>query len=180
MAKKLMTKQNGCSYEQANAVLAACVLAGDREAFDILFQRYVPSVQWLWSTLLGRTMEAQDIAQEAALSAFRGLAHPTGCATRLLKNSPRIRWAKTRENRTSRSLVVAEPVEEGAKEAKREPRNRPAVGARALRASPSAQDSRQCACCSLSSVIPLRIVWAHGLRYLLPTPSNNSAGATRP
>jgi len=61
-----MKQPNDCSSEQDDATLVACVLAGSREAFDILFQRYAPSVQRLCTRLLGPTGEAQDITQEAA------------------------------------------------------------------------------------------------------------------
>lgn len=70
-----MKQQQDCSHEQDDTSLVADVLAGDREAFDILFQRYAPSVQRLCTRLLGTTVEAQDIAQEAALQAFLGLSH---------------------------------------------------------------------------------------------------------
>ncbi len=70
-----MKQPNDCSSEQDDATLVACVLAGSREAFDILFQRYAPSVQRLCTRLLGPTGEAQDITQEAALQAFLGLSH---------------------------------------------------------------------------------------------------------
>src|SRR5215470_5915418 len=62
-------------HEQHDAALVASVLAGERDAFDVLLQRYASSVQRLCTTLLGTTVEAQDIAQEAALQAFLGLSH---------------------------------------------------------------------------------------------------------
>jgi len=61
--------------EQDTASLVASTLAGDPEAFGILFQRHAPSVQRLCTRLLGRPTEAQDIVQEAALQAFLGLSH---------------------------------------------------------------------------------------------------------
>lgn len=70
-----MKQHRDRSNEQDDAALVACVLAGEREAFDILLQRYASSVQRLCTTLLGTTVEAQDIAQEAALQAFLGLSH---------------------------------------------------------------------------------------------------------
>jgi RNA polymerase sigma factor (sigma-70 family) len=62
------------SNEQNDATLVTRVLAGEREAFDILLQRHASSVQRLCTTLLGNSVEAQDIAQEAALQAFLGLS----------------------------------------------------------------------------------------------------------
>ncbi len=60
--------------EQEDAELVASVLAGKREAFDILLLRYMESVLRLCGTLLGTSAEAQDVAQEAALQAYLGLA----------------------------------------------------------------------------------------------------------
>jgi RNA polymerase sigma-70 factor (ECF subfamily) len=62
-------------HEQDDATLVACTLIGQRQAFDILLQRYASSVLRLCIRLLGTTIEAQDIAQEAALQAFLGLSH---------------------------------------------------------------------------------------------------------
>jgi RNA polymerase sigma-70 factor (ECF subfamily) len=59
---------------QDDATLVTSVLAGEREAFDILLSRYSSSVLRLCTTILGNTFEAQDIAQEASLQAFLGLA----------------------------------------------------------------------------------------------------------
>ena len=68
-------KQHRDHYNhQDDATLVASVLAGEREAFDILLARYSSSVLRLCTTLLGNPFEAQDIAQEASLQAFLGLA----------------------------------------------------------------------------------------------------------
>src|SRR6266700_3556482 len=68
-------KQRRDRYEdQDDATLVASVMVGEREAFDILLQRYSSSVLRLCSRLLGNTVEAQDILQEASLQAFLGLA----------------------------------------------------------------------------------------------------------
>jgi DNA-directed RNA polymerase specialized sigma24 family protein len=53
--------------DRDDANLVASVLAGKREAFDMLLQRYSLSVLHLCTKLLGNPFEAQDIAQEAAL-----------------------------------------------------------------------------------------------------------------
>jgi len=69
-------KQHRDRYEnQDDATLVASVLAGEREAFDILLARYWSSVLRLCTALLGNSFEAQDIAQEASLQAFLGLSH---------------------------------------------------------------------------------------------------------
>jgi DNA-directed RNA polymerase specialized sigma24 family protein len=53
-----------------DAALVARVLAGEREAFSMLAERYYISVLKLCARLLGSVPEAQDIAQEAVLQAF--------------------------------------------------------------------------------------------------------------
>jgi RNA polymerase sigma factor (sigma-70 family) len=58
----------------SDATLVSQVLAGERETFAPLLLRYYESVARLCRRLLGPTLEAQDIAQEAALQAFLGLA----------------------------------------------------------------------------------------------------------
>src|SRR5215213_6523796 len=55
---------------RSDTTLVALVLAGEREIFTPLLLRYYTSVARLCQRLLGRTPEAQDIAQEAALQAF--------------------------------------------------------------------------------------------------------------
>ncbi|HEV2655224.1 MAG TPA: bifunctional nuclease domain-containing protein [Ktedonobacteraceae bacterium] len=70
-----MRQQRDRNNEQDDAVLVASVLAGEREAFDILLQRYASGVLHLCTRLFGNSIEAQDIAQEAALQAFLGLSH---------------------------------------------------------------------------------------------------------
>src|SRR5258708_6210366 len=68
-------KQHRDRYDnQDDAALVASILEGEREAFDILLSRYSSSVLRLCTALLGNTFEAQDIAQEASLQAFLGLA----------------------------------------------------------------------------------------------------------
>jgi RNA polymerase sigma factor (sigma-70 family) len=57
-----------------DAALVARTLAGEREAFSPLLLRYYPSVLRLCLRLLGPA-SAQDVAQEAALQSFLGLAH---------------------------------------------------------------------------------------------------------
>ena len=69
-----MKKQRDYYEDQDDATLVAFVLTGEREAFDTLLQRYSQGVLRLCNTLLGNTLEAQDIAQEAALQAFLGLS----------------------------------------------------------------------------------------------------------
>jgi RNA polymerase sigma-70 factor, ECF subfamily len=56
-----------------DAELVAAVLAGDREAFGPLFERWQASVLRLCRRLLGPGPQAEDIVQEAAVQAFLGL-----------------------------------------------------------------------------------------------------------
>src|SRR5687767_10848983 len=65
------------SYDDTpdDAALVALTLAGDRQAFEPLLLRYYGSVTRLCRRLLGNTLEAQDVAQEAALQSFLNLAH---------------------------------------------------------------------------------------------------------
>jgi RNA polymerase sigma factor (sigma-70 family) len=60
--------------DQNDAELVALVLGGERDAFGPLLTRVYPSVLRLCQRLLGPTLEAEDIAQEAALQAFLGLS----------------------------------------------------------------------------------------------------------
>ncbi len=69
-----MKQHRDRSDNQDDATLVASILAGEREAFDILLLRYSSSVLRLCTALLGNTFEAQDIAQEASLQAFLGLS----------------------------------------------------------------------------------------------------------
>src|SRR6266566_4750912 len=69
-----MKQHKDRSDNQDDATLVASILAGEREAFDILLLRYSSSVLRLCTALLGNTFEAQDIAQEASLQAFLGLS----------------------------------------------------------------------------------------------------------
>src|SRR5438477_10510896 len=61
-------------HQPSDAALVTLTLTGEREAFGPLLLRYYASMERLCRRLLGPTPEAQDIAQEAALQAFLGLA----------------------------------------------------------------------------------------------------------
>jgi len=58
------------SDRRSDTTLVALVLAGERDTFAPLLLRYYESVARLCRRLLGPTLEAQDITQEAALQAF--------------------------------------------------------------------------------------------------------------
>jgi hypothetical protein len=57
-----------------DAALVARVLAGERESFEPLLSRHYAGMLRLCRRLLGPTLAAQDVAQEAALQSFLGLA----------------------------------------------------------------------------------------------------------
>jgi RNA polymerase sigma-70 factor (ECF subfamily) len=59
---------------RSDAELVTLTLAGERAAFEPLLVRHYASVERLCRRLLGSPVEAQDVAQEAALQAFLGLA----------------------------------------------------------------------------------------------------------
>lgn len=61
-------------HETDDAELVARVLCGERETFGPLLLRHYASVDRLCRRLLGRTPEAQDVTQEAALQAFLRLS----------------------------------------------------------------------------------------------------------
>jgi len=53
--------------------LIASARLGNREAFGALVERYAPQVRRLTRTILGKTTDAEDAAQEAFLSAWKAL-----------------------------------------------------------------------------------------------------------
>src|SRR5262245_42802260 len=57
-----------------DATLVALTLTGQREAFEPLLLRHYASVTRLCRRLLGDSLAAQDVVQEAALQAFLTLA----------------------------------------------------------------------------------------------------------
>lgn len=59
---------------QEDATLVAKALQGERESFTHLLVRYYHSIIRLCQRILGSYAEAEDIAQEASLQAFLGLA----------------------------------------------------------------------------------------------------------
>jgi RNA polymerase sigma factor (sigma-70 family) len=59
---------------QDDGQLVARVLAGETTAFGLLIDRYRPAALRLTSRMLGDPVDAEDVAQEALLQAFLGLA----------------------------------------------------------------------------------------------------------
>lgn len=60
-------------HNQDDTALVAAVRGGDRDAFGPLLQRHYASLVRLCRRLLGPSIEAQDVAQEAALQAYLSL-----------------------------------------------------------------------------------------------------------
>jgi RNA polymerase sigma-70 factor, ECF subfamily len=54
--------------------LVARVLAGEKTAFGLLIDRYRPEALRLARRIIGDAIDAEDVAQEALLQAFLGLA----------------------------------------------------------------------------------------------------------
>ncbi len=60
--------------EPTDAELIQRTLAGERDAFERVVQRYQERAFWAASNLLGDAEEARDVSQEAFLRAYRALA----------------------------------------------------------------------------------------------------------
>ena len=69
-----VTIANACSPERDEAQAIAAILAGDRELYHSLIQPYELSVYRLAMSFVKDETEAEDVAQEAFLKAFRNLA----------------------------------------------------------------------------------------------------------
>ena len=57
-----------------DAALIRRSLGGDQEAFGVLVSRHARSILSVTSRMLGRTADAEDVAQETFVAAFRSLA----------------------------------------------------------------------------------------------------------
>ncbi|HTU49369.1 MAG TPA: sigma factor, partial [Acidobacteriaceae bacterium] len=64
--------------ERNEAGIIASILAGDRELYHKLIQPYELSVYRMALSLVKNDTEAEDVAQEAFLKAFRDLANFRG------------------------------------------------------------------------------------------------------
>jgi RNA polymerase sigma-70 factor (ECF subfamily) len=60
--------------EEADAVLVRASQRGDREAFGLLVSRHAPSIFGLTTRMLGSTADAEDVAQETFVAAFKALS----------------------------------------------------------------------------------------------------------
>ncbi len=66
------------SVARDEAQMIASILAGDRELYHKLIQPYELSVYRMAMTFVKNETEAEDVAQEAFLKAFRNLANFRG------------------------------------------------------------------------------------------------------
>jgi RNA polymerase sigma-70 factor, ECF subfamily len=60
--------------EAEEAVLVRASQRGDREAFGLLVSRHAPSIFSLTTRMLGQTADAEDVAQETFVAAFKALS----------------------------------------------------------------------------------------------------------
>jgi RNA polymerase sigma-70 factor (ECF subfamily) len=104
--------------ERDEAQMIAAVLAGDRELFHRLIQPYELSVYRMALSFVKNEMEAEDVAQEAVLKAFRNLANFHGkskFSTWLISITLNEARTRLRRQNTVRMESLDEPPEEGGK-----------------------------------------------------------------
>jgi len=100
------------------AQMIAAILAGDRELYHKLIQPYELSVYRMAMSFVKNETEAEDVAQEAFLKAFRDLANFRGeskFSTWLISITLNEARRRLRRQSTVRMESLDEPAEEGAK-----------------------------------------------------------------
>ncbi|MFZ0273931.1 MAG: sigma-70 family RNA polymerase sigma factor [Acidobacteriaceae bacterium] len=100
------------------AQMIAAILAGDRELYHKLIQPYELSVYRMAMSFLKNETEAEDVAQEAFLKAFRDLASFRGeskFSTWLISITLNEARRRLRRQSTVRMESLDEPPEEGGK-----------------------------------------------------------------
>lgn len=100
------------------AQMIASILAGDRELYHQLIQPYELSVYRMAMSFVKNETEAEDVAQEAFLKAFRDLANFRGeskFSTWLISIALNEARRRLRRQSTVRMESLDEPAEEGAK-----------------------------------------------------------------
>ena len=98
--------------------MIASILAGDRELYHQLIQPYELSVYRMAMSFVKNETEAEDVAQEAFLKAFRDLANFRGeskFSTWLISITLNEARRRLRRQSTVRMESLDEPAEEGAK-----------------------------------------------------------------
>jgi RNA polymerase sigma-70 factor, ECF subfamily len=100
------------------AQMIAAILAGDRELYHTLIQPYEFSVYRMALSFVKNETEAEDVAQEAFLKAFRDLANFRGeskFSTWLISITLNEARRRLRRQNTIRMESLDEPPEEGGK-----------------------------------------------------------------
>jgi RNA polymerase sigma-70 factor (ECF subfamily) len=108
----------GRSPERDEAQMIAAILAGDRELYHRLIQPYELSVYRMAMSFVKNETEAEDVAQEAFLKAFRNLANFRGqskFSTWLISITLNEARRRLRRQSTVRIESLDEPPEEGGK-----------------------------------------------------------------
>jgi predicted RNA polymerase sigma factor len=96
---------------QSDSELVQAVLAGDRRAYERLFERHERSVLAAALAVLGNYHAAQDVAQEAFVKAYRSL----GGLRKKSSFGPWVRKIARREAIFSGEKVLQEAKSKGAK-----------------------------------------------------------------
>src|SRR5262245_11379437 len=70
----LPSRHRDASTPPDDRAVVDAVLAGDRQAFRVLVEREGPAVVAACARVLGDRVEAEDVAQEAFVTAYRSLS----------------------------------------------------------------------------------------------------------
>jgi RNA polymerase sigma-70 factor (ECF subfamily) len=96
-------KQTGASVDNVNeAAIIARILAGERELFHELIRPYERGLYLVAYSIVQHEADAEDIAQDAVIKAYKGLKNFRGDAkfstwlTAIALNEARSRWRKTK------------------------------------------------------------------------------------
>ncbi|MFZ0393100.1 MAG: sigma-70 family RNA polymerase sigma factor [Terracidiphilus sp.] len=111
-----MSIANANSVERGEAQIIAAILAGDRELYHSLIQPYELSVYRMALSFVKNETEAEDVAQEAFLKAFRNLANfraESKFSTWLITITLNEARRQLRRQNTVRMESLDEPPEEG-------------------------------------------------------------------
>jgi RNA polymerase sigma-70 factor, ECF subfamily len=113
-----VSKADARSPERHEAQMIAAILAGDKELYHQLIQPYELSVYRMARSCMRDETEAEDVAQEAFLKAFRNLANFRGeskFSTWLISITLNEARRRLRRQNTIRMESLDEPPEEGGK-----------------------------------------------------------------
>ncbi|MFW5867513.1 MAG: RNA polymerase sigma factor [Armatimonadota bacterium] len=109
----------GAGPEVADRHLALLAVGGDRQAFDLLIERHLSSIQRLcWSMLCGRS-DAEDAAQETFIRAYRCLGRfdtqrPFGPWLRGIATKVCLQMLRKRRRHSGREVSLDESYREPA------------------------------------------------------------------